>query len=474
MALCLQVACCLAQPNSSLPPWNDAPPSTLTESIALLPPPDAPTLITRVTSTNQHGGHSRTFTFDSAPSLASSTPTSTKRPLPWSRIPSALQSTFLPIGFPHTTPTGYLQYCLWSGTQDLSTQLRSVLATQRVLEGVGVGRAGATAVSAVWNFIIRDGCGMAASLLFTAWAARRFRSDIKRWRIVADVLIDVGITLEMVAVHLPTTWFLPLISLASMCKAMCGVAAGSTGGALAVHWAQGSDISDIQAKFGAQIIVTGSLGLVFAACLTRFLAQVDRRHLWMLYVALTALHLYANTRCMKLVAFTTLNNARMDMLLIRWFRDPTQALPSPAELSNKEPLLFLPRRSKLQAVPIHYGVSFEEFSKQSIHPPKQLQTMLSSSSSTTYWITEGQSRSNKPCVLVALSSQASPVDQAKAYFEAVVLGRQLRQSQSHLGDENGAQFVERSWSQFAQQCAVAGWTVHGTELRNQGFSLSVQ
>ena len=37
--------------------------------------------------------------------------------------------------------------------RDLSTQLRAVLATQHVLEGVGVGRPGATALSAMLNFV---------------------------------------------------------------------------------------------------------------------------------------------------------------------------------------------------------------------------------------------------------------------------------------------------------------------------------
>ena len=34
---------------------------------------------------------------------------------------------------------------------------------------------------------------------------------------------------------------------------MCGVAAGACNGAINLHWARGSDISDINAKFGAQV-----------------------------------------------------------------------------------------------------------------------------------------------------------------------------------------------------------------------------
>ena len=94
---------------------------------------------------------------------------------------------------------------------DLSTQLRAVLATQRVLEGVGVGKEGATALSASLNFIMRDGCGMVSTLLFTALASSRFRSDVKKWRILADVMNDIGITLEVAATLVPTYFFLPMI-----------------------------------------------------------------------------------------------------------------------------------------------------------------------------------------------------------------------------------------------------------------------
>ena len=127
------------------------------------------------------------------------------------KLKSCLVSVFLPMGYPKSTPDGYLRYACWSWVQDLSTQLRGVLATQRILEGVGVGRQGATSLSALLNFLIRDGCGMAANLLFTAMASSSFRIDAKRWRIFADTMIDIGITLEVAATIVPKALFLPMI-----------------------------------------------------------------------------------------------------------------------------------------------------------------------------------------------------------------------------------------------------------------------
>lgn len=130
---------------------------------------------------------------------------------PVNKLKAAIASTFLSSGYPKRTPNGYLSYSVWSWIQDLSTQLRGVLATQRVLEGVGVGREGATALSASLNFIVRDGCGMASTLLFTALASSKFRSDVKRWRLLADISNDIGITLEVCATLVPRHLFLPMI-----------------------------------------------------------------------------------------------------------------------------------------------------------------------------------------------------------------------------------------------------------------------
>ena len=126
-------------------------------------------------------------------------------------IKSIVKNTFLPIGFPEKTPHGYLSFSIWSWIQDLSTQLRAILATQRVLEGVGVGREGATALSASINFIVRDGFGMASTLMFTAFSSNKFKSDVKKWRLFADVMNDIGITLEAAATLVPKNLFLPII-----------------------------------------------------------------------------------------------------------------------------------------------------------------------------------------------------------------------------------------------------------------------
>ena len=132
---------------------------------------------------------------------------------------SILKSTFLPMTKEqkHLATNGYISYVIFNAIQDLSTQMRSVLATQRILEGVGVGKEGATALSASLNFILRDGAGMVASLLFTAMNGSHFGKDIKRWKLFADTIVDLGIFLEVLTISLPKALFLPVLCKFSFC-----------------------------------------------------------------------------------------------------------------------------------------------------------------------------------------------------------------------------------------------------------------
>jgi hypothetical protein len=426
----------------------------------------------------------------------------------WENLESGFRSTFLPSGFPTKTPDGYLRYAVWGWVQDLSTQLRGVLATQRILEGVGVGKQGATALSALLNFLVRDGCGMLASLTFTTIAAPSFRSDVKRWRLFADIIVDVGITLEVMAIQMPTALFLPLISLGNACKAMCGVAAGACSGPINLHWAQGSDISDISAKFGAQNTVTGALGIIFAAFFARSVSTLPLQPLWILYSALTILHIHANRRCMRLIAFESFNTLRLNMVLSHFFQEydidnnnetTSILLPTPKQIARQEPLLFSTILKDNPTHPIHVGVSFNEFVNQAV-----VTTTSTTNTTTTndvsrllhlvgteneYWITVLGTTATKrriplqlSTILVALPEDSDSISTTKAYFHAYLLNHLLMKYQKSDNpsvvvekvQDMASQHMQASWKCFQNACIQAGWNLDQTELKSKGFEVSLQ
>jgi hypothetical protein len=72
------------------------------------------------------------------------------------------------LSYPESVSSDYLEYQKWDTMQALCSSVTGLLATQAILKGVGVGDATATAASALMQWIVRDGTGMAGRVVF-AW-----------------------------------------------------------------------------------------------------------------------------------------------------------------------------------------------------------------------------------------------------------------------------------------------------------------
>ena len=306
-----------------------------------------------------------------------------------------------------------------------------------------------------------------------------------------------------------------------MCKAVCGVAAGACGGAINVHWAKGSDISDINAKFGAQHTVTGGLGLVFAALFARSVSDWKLWRLWALYSGLTVAHIVANMRCMRLISFESLNPIRMHIVLsdfLDWWdrqgesvnssstTSATPVVPPPSQVSKIEPLFFLPswlmpHQTQLPktSVPIFFGESFNEFQQRSrtasgaekadilLNSPEEVVDVTFNGEK--YLISAGSidnsKGNNRKCVDVVFRSNAAPADEAKAYLHAILLGRELKK----LGNDNTSESpddvqaiaaaedkvnedIDVAWNVFQASCQVAGWDLTKTEMSTLGYEIA--
>lgn len=304
-----------------------------------------------------------------------------------------------------------------------------------------------------------------------------------------------------------------------MCKAVCGVAAGACGGAINVHWAMGSDISDINAKFGAQHTVTGGLGLVFAALFARSVGNWKLWRLWALYSGLTVAHIVANMRCMRLISFESLNPIRMNIVLsdfLEWWdrqgqsvnssstTSATPSVPPPSQVSKSEPLFFLPtwlmpHQTKVwkTSVPIFFGESFNDFQHRTMRTSgaEKADILLSSPEEVIdvtfngerYLISAGMldpsKSATKLCVDVVFRSSATPADEAKAYLHAILLGRKLKTLR--IGDDSEQldnvevtdaeakvdEDIDVAWNVFQASCQVSGWDLSRTELSTLGYEI---
>ena len=130
----------------------------------------------------------------------------------WAKLKALFITTFLPIGYPDTVAPEYAKFQVFDTLQAATSYLRGILATQSLFVGVGVGNAEATALAATMNWILKDGASMFGSLAFSSWGGVRFGNEVRFWRLFADVINDIGLTLDMVA---------PLVRLLLLLVSLC-------------------------------------------------------------------------------------------------------------------------------------------------------------------------------------------------------------------------------------------------------------
>ena len=237
-----------------------------------------------------------------------------------------LSALFMPVGFPSSVRQEYVEYQLWDTVQALSSYLRGIFSTRALLASAGVGDKNASPLAAAVTWVLRDGAAMIGSLALGYGAGSSFDSRLKEWRLFADIINDVGLTLNMVTPLIDKEdrphLFFGVMAVASVCTAMCGVAAGSTKASITAHMAMNGNTADVSAKENAQETFVTLIGILSGIAVARWLNELESSASftwsWMLFVILTLLHVYANWRCVTALKLRSLNRHRVNLLLEAW------------------------------------------------------------------------------------------------------------------------------------------------------------
>lgn len=84
----------------------------------------------------------------------------------------------------------------------------------------------ASTMAAAVAWLLKDGIGMLARILF-AWVYSPYLdADCKQWRLIADCFNDLAFFLDLVTPIFPDL-FMPIMCLSSMMRATVGVAGGA-------------------------------------------------------------------------------------------------------------------------------------------------------------------------------------------------------------------------------------------------------
>ena len=269
-----------------------------------------------------------------------------------------LSDLFLPAGYPDSVRAGYLEYQAWDVVQGLCSYLRGNLATRSTLIALGVGDVEASATSGALTQVWRDAASMIGSLLFTYLFSNAFGRNIRQWRLFADVINDVGLTLAFIAPMFGKDYFLPVTIVAGLCTSACGISAGATKAAISQWFALNNNLTDLVAKEGSQETAVNVLGLLGGwAMLTSFNSS-GSAVAWS-FAFLTVLHVVANVCAIQHLRFDTLNGIRFGIVFERfqaqYWGSPRATPPgvldlSPAAVAAAEPLLPWDKTGRLKGI----------------------------------------------------------------------------------------------------------------------------
>ncbi|KAB5557561.1 hypothetical protein DKX38_008470 [Salix brachista] len=249
------------------------------------------------------------------------------------RVVESFLSKFFPSGYPYSVNEGYLRYTQFRALQHFSSAALSVLSTQSLLFAAGLRPTPAQATAVSW--ILKDGMQHVGKLICSNLGAR-MDSEPKRWRILADVLYDLGTGLEVLSPLCPHL-FLEVAGLGNFAKGMAVVAARATRLPIYSSFAKEGNLSDLFAKGEAISTLFNVLGLGVGIHLASTFCSSMQGKL-VAGPLLSIVHVCCVVEEMRATPVNTLNPQRTAMIVADFVK--TGKISSPADLRYHEDLLF--------------------------------------------------------------------------------------------------------------------------------------
>ncbi|XP_024989993.1 protein root UVB sensitive 3 [Cynara cardunculus var. scolymus] len=358
---------------------------------------------------------------------------------------------FVPEGFPSSVTPDYIPFQTWDLLQGLSTYIRTMLSTQALLSAIGVGEKSATVIGATFQWFLRDLTGMLGGVMFTFYQGSNLDSDAKMWRLVADLMNDLGMLMDLLSPLFPSA-FVFIVCLGSLSRSFTGVASGATRAALTQHFALQNNAADISAKEGSQETVATMMGMA----LGMFLAHITMGHstiIWFSFLSLTMFHMYANYKAVRCLNLTTLNCERSSILLLHFME--TGRVLSPKEVSDLEHVLPLwisswsSKRTKLLYARVRLGARVS--SLDSLEMMELLSSAGSRYEKAKYMLLE-----KKGIISIVMHKDSTTGDVMQGFMHALVMANLVDDKPTSLHTDSQT-WMDKHYEAFVLKLQSSGW-----------------
>ena len=105
----------------------------------------------------------------------------------------------------------------------------------------------ANLAAAAYTWVLKDGIGQFGGILFASRYGKNFDEDVKKWRFMAMIALNISIFIEIMTLKFPHH-FLLLASFANVGKNICFLLAAASRASINVRFAKRNNIGDISGK----------------------------------------------------------------------------------------------------------------------------------------------------------------------------------------------------------------------------------
>ncbi|XP_030384135.1 RUS1 family protein C16orf58 homolog [Scaptodrosophila lebanonensis] len=355
-----------------------------------------------------------------------------------------LQNIFLPKGYPDSVSEDYLAYQVWDTVQAFCSTICGTLCTHAILKGIGVGNENVNAYSATVTWILKEGTGHVGRIFFAWWKGCQLDIDSKKWRLRADFLNDLAMSIEIyVLPKYPNQLSTQILCISTLLKAIVGVAGGATRSALTQHQAVRGNFADVVSKDNSQETCVN----LVASFIGLYLLSVIKSEvmLYSIFYILVILHLLANLKAVRAVCLRTFNESRYLIALEEYFRSSRMLTPQQVNMMERVSI----GQTVSVSLNIRLGLSvktlIDEYKSSSV-----IDEIVSSfDPHERFMIAE-----SKKCLGVYLHFDTRPEDVLKAYFFAVSYLQDRNQIKEKYWD------IQTKWQEFLNLAQKEGWLIN--------------
>jgi hypothetical protein len=157
--------------------------------------------------------------------------------------------------------------------------------------------------------VLKDAVGQFGGIMFAARYGQNFDEDIKKWRFMATLALNISIYIEVMALAFPHL-FLFLASTANAGKNICFLLASASRAQINLRFAKCNNVGDISGKSVSQFTTSSIFGMILGSALSSFINVSSLSQLIPTFMVLSASTLYCSFLSSQIIDENYLNNSR--------------------------------------------------------------------------------------------------------------------------------------------------------------------